>query len=294
MVIGRQPIYAAIPALGALLWWLSRDHPALVPVWGPWQFSPTEYLATALALFWFGAASRWRPRRSGLPVWRRVAFALGLALVYAALQTRFEYWSQHMFFLNRVQHVVMHHLGPFLLALGCDPEAMRRGVPARLRRWARPRPCGRRFACCNNRCWRQLLFVGLFCFWLIPPVHFRAMLDARLYAVMNWSMVLDGVLFWWLVLDPRPSPPARTSYGVRAALSFGVMFPQIALGAALTFTHTDLYPYYDLCGRLFASIDALNDQHIGGIIMWIPPAMMSIAGMLDRDRRAAPPRRRDR
>jgi putative membrane protein len=106
------------------------------------------------------------------------------------------------------------------------------------------------------------------------------MIDARLYALMNWSMVLDGLLFWWLVLDPRPCPPARASYGVRAALALGVMFPQIALGAAITFSRTDLYPYYDLCGRLFPSISALNDQHIGGIVIWIPPAMMSVVAVL--------------
>jgi hypothetical protein len=34
-----------------------------------------------------------------------------------------------------------------------------------------------------------------------PPVHVRAVLDLQLYALMNWSMVLDGVLFWCLVLD---------------------------------------------------------------------------------------------
>ncbi len=80
------------------------------------------------------------------------------------------------------------------------------------------------------------------------------MIDVRLYAVMNWSMVLDGILFWCLVLDPRPKPPARVSFGVRAALAFAVMFPQIALGAVITFAQRDLYPYYDLCGRLFPSL----------------------------------------
>jgi putative membrane protein len=125
-----------------------------------------------------------------------------------------------------------------------------------------------------------ILFVGLFYFWLVPPIHFRAMLDARLYAVMNWSMVLDGILFWSLVLDPRPKPPARLSFGARAALSFAVMFPQILLGAVITFSTRDLYPFYDLCGRLYPSIGALDDQHIGGIVSWIPPAMMSVAGVL--------------
>ncbi len=46
------------------------------------------------------------------------------------------------------------------------------------------------------------------------------------------------------------------------------------------FRRRDLYPYYDLCGRLFPSISALNDQHIGGIVIWIPPAMMSAMAVL--------------
>ena len=45
--------YAAILAVGAVLWWLSSSHPALLPFWMPWDFSPTEYLATALVLLWF-------------------------------------------------------------------------------------------------------------------------------------------------------------------------------------------------------------------------------------------------
>jgi putative membrane protein len=185
-----------------------------------------------------------------------------------------------MFFLNRIQHVAMHHIGPFLIALGAAGGAVRYGMPAWLRRWVEARWISAVMRIVQQPLFAAFLFVGLFYFWLIPQVHFRAMLDHRLYAVMNWSMVADGVLFWWLVLDPRPKPPARVSFGARAALSFGVMFPQIALGATIAFSHTDLYPYYDLCGRLLPSIDALVDQHIGGIVIWIPPAMMSVIGMI--------------
>ena len=67
---------------------------------------------------------------------------------------------------------------------------------------------------------------------------------------------------------------------MRAALAVGVMFPQIVFGALITFAGFDLYPYYNLCGRLFASIGAIDDQQIGGIVIWIPPAMMSILAMI--------------
>lgn len=273
-------LYGAAAALGVLLFWLSNAYPARMPVWAPWDFSPTVYLATALALAWFWRGLALSPAEVRPPVWRCVALLCGIALIYAVLQTRFEYWSQHMFFLNRAQHVMMHHIGPFLVALGGAGPTIRRGMPRWTQRLIDSRPILAIVRIIQQPLFAAFLFVGLFYFWLIPSIHFRAMIDPRLYAVMNWSMVIDGVLFWCLVLDPRPRPPARVSYGMRVALSFGVMFPQILLGAIITFAQRDLYPYYDLCGRLFPSIDAVADQHIGGIVMWIPPSMMSVIGVI--------------
>jgi putative membrane protein len=272
--------YGGIAVLGLLLYWLSANHPSAMPAWAPWDFSAPEYLATALTLFWFwrglaASAAADRPR-----AWRSTSFLIGLGLIYAVLQTHFEYWSQHMFFLNRIQHVAMHHFGPFLMALGGAGATLRRGMPTWLGRILETPAVGMAIRVLQQPVIAAVLFVGLFALWLIPPLHFRAMLDGRLYALMNWSMVLDGLLFWSLVLDRRPKPPARTSYGIRAALALGVMFPQIVLGAIIGFSNRDLYPYYDLCGRIIPSIGAINDQHIGGIIIWIPPAMMSVIGML--------------
>jgi len=272
--------YAGILALGAILWWLSAYHPTAMPVWGPWDFSPPEYLATAMVLLWFcrGLARMQATERP--TIWRRVMFLAGLGLVYAVLQTRYEYWAQHMFFLNRIQHVVMHHLGPFLIALGCAGGAVKRGMPAALRRVIEFRAIEVAIQILQRPLVAAVIFVGSFFLWLVPAVHIRAMIDIPLYDVMNWTMVLDGVLFWWLVLDPRPKPPARVGYGMRAALAAGIMFPQIALGAALSFSQRDLYPYYDLCGRIFPDISAINDQHIGGIVIWIPTAMMSVIAVV--------------
>jgi len=272
--------YGAILALGALLLWSSESHPALMPVWAPWDFSPAVYLTTALALLWFFRGLALAPPEARPPVWRRVAFLLGVVVTYAVLQTRFEYWSQHMFFLNRIQHVAMHHLGPFLIALGCAGGTIKHGMPSQAQSVAGSRSVAVTLRILQQPLLAAFLFVGLFYFWLIPGIHFYAMVDDRLYALMNWSMVLDGLLFWALVLDPRPKPPARASFGTRVALALGVMFPQIVLGAAITFSQRDLYSYYDLCGRLFPSISALNDQHIGGLVIWIPPAMMSVIGTL--------------
>jgi putative membrane protein len=270
--------YAAIVGLGALLWWLSADHPSLLPFWAPWDFSPPEYLLTALALFWFLRGLRLSAPAVRPPLWRRAAFLVGLGLVYAVLQTRFEYWSQHMFFLDSIQHVEMHHIGPFLIALGGAGAMLKRGMPRRLARAIETPTIGALVRVLQQPVLAVFLFSGLFyAFWFIPAVHFRAMLDPRLYALMNWSMALNGILFWCLVLDPRPKPPARLGYGMRMAVACAVMFPQVALGAAITFAPHDLYPFYALCGRLWPSIGARLDQHLGGIVIWDQATMSAVA-----------------
>ncbi|MBU6474812.1 MAG: cytochrome c oxidase assembly protein [Alphaproteobacteria bacterium] len=271
---------AALLAGGAVLCWVSAVHPAFQPVWMPWDFSWGEYLATAFATLWFFRGLAAAAPQERLPRWRVISFLLGLALIYIVLQTHFDFMAQHMFFLDRIQHVIMHHEGPFLIALSGAGETLRRGMP----RWVR-RIADHRFSAAAVRLLQQpvlaaFLFSGLFYFWLIPAVNFRAMTDPLLYFLMNASMTIDGLLFWTLVLDRRPSPPARVSFAVRAVLSIVVMFPQIILGALMAFSDRDIYPYYNLCGRLYPAISAVTDQHIGGIISWDPPSMMSIIGFI--------------
>jgi putative membrane protein len=275
---GERAAYAVILGLGSLLYWLSASHPSAMPFWAPWDFSAPVYLLTALTLFWFLRGLRLAPPETRPPAWRRATFLIGLGLVYAVLQTRFEYWSQHMFFLNSIQHVVMHHIGPFLIALGGAGGTLKRGMPDRARRFVEMPAVGAVIRVLQQPVLAVFLFSGLFyAFWLIPAVHFRAMLDPRLYALMNWSMALNGILFWSLVLDPRPKPQARVGYGTRMAMAFAVMFPQIALGALITLSQNDLYPYYELCGRLLPSIGVLLDQHIGGIVIWDQATMSAVA-----------------
>jgi putative membrane protein len=124
------------------------------------------------------------------------------------------------------------------------------------------------------------LFVGLIYFWLLSPIHFKAMLDWRLYRAMNWSMVIDGLMFWWLVLDSRPAPPARLAPGLRILVVIAAIPPQIMLGAYIFFTPHELYPIYSICGRAFTWISPMRDQQIGGLLLWIPGSMMSVIGAL--------------
>lgn len=278
------PVDWLVPAIivvaAVLLWWLARDHTTLLPVFAPWEFSFVEFLSGWLSLWWYVRGVALTPAAERPSWFRRVAFLLGVAVAYGVLETRFEYLAEHQFFFNRIQHVGLHHLAPLLIALAWPGAAILRAMPRWLRRIVEWRPFAVIVNVLQQPALAALLFSGSFFFWLIPSIHFNAMIDPRLYALMNWTMLADGILFWCLVLDPRPKPPARVSFGGRAALSMVVMFPQIIGGAMIAFNPHDLYGFYDLCGRIYPGLGALYDQTVGGLIVWIPPSMMSVVGLL--------------
>lgn len=272
--------YGSVAVIGGLLWWLCARYPAALPVWAPWDFAPLQFLTFWLAGWWFARGVLSSPPAERPALWRTACFAAGMLITYIVLLTRFEYLAEHMFFINRLQHIVMHHLGPLLIVLGWPGEMIKRGMGQPLRRVTEARWIVRPVHWVQQPILAAVLFVGLIYLWLIPSVHFRAMIDPDLYALMNWSMVVDGILFWSLILDPRPSPPARVSFIARCGLSIAVMFPQILAGAVITFSSQDLYDFYHWCGRIYPAVGAARDQMFGGLIVWIPGAMMSVIGMV--------------
>ena len=251
--------------------------------WIPWEPSATVVVVFAAVVWLYWRGARISPITA--PRWRQLLFWLGLLIVYSCLHTHLDYYAEHQFFVSRLQQFGLQHLGPFLIVLAYPGATLRRGLPLSWRtRFLQPllgtAPVRLLSGILLNPLVASLLFVGLMAFWLWPSVTFYTMLDWRLYRLMNWSMVVSGVLYWWLILDTRPKPPARFAPGTRVLVEMAVMVPLIVIGAYITFTKTDLYPIFSLCGRAFGNITALADQHFGGLIQWIPTSFMSAVGAL--------------
>lgn len=246
----------------------------------PYEFSPTVLFVCTLAAFLF-----WRgQRREEIGSGRILAFWLGLGLIYAVLQTHYDYYAQHMFFLHRLQHLILHHLAPFLIAWAAPAAVLAASLPAAAEnRLIAPLRRNRTLRFVYR--WLQqplistLLFLGLIYLWLSPSLHIIAMLNLPLYNTMNWGMALDGLLFWWMVFNLRtPGSSDGAHYGGRILLLFLAMPPQIVLGAYIALSERELYDIYTVCGRAWP-LSAQLDQQIGGLITWIPAAMMNLVGM---------------
>ena len=247
----------------------------------PWEFSWVFLLSfvAICALYVRGS------RQLQVSFSRKLSFWTGMAIVYVSLHTYFDYYAEHEFFMHRIQQVLLHHLAPLLLVASYPGTVLRAGLPLAWRARAL-RPLERSWpwravtGVLLNPAVATLLFVGFILIWLIPAMQTLAMLDWRIYRFMNWSMMLSGLSYWWLVLDHRPRPPGRMTPGVRVLSPAITMSPQILAGAIVTFSKSDLYPIFEICGRAF-TFNVLTGQLVGGVIMWVPAALIeSIGGLL--------------
>jgi putative membrane protein len=246
----------------------------------PWELSPSLLLA-----FFVGGWLFVRGTRVHRVTWvRQLFFWTGVALLYLSMHTRIDYYAERMFFIHRFQHLILHHLGPLLIMGAYPGQVMRAGLPMswrlRLRDFRLSRPGRALIAVLTNKIFVPFLFVVLVLGFLIPTVQFYSMLDWRLYRFMNWSVVISGFMYWNLILDRRPSPPAVLSPGGRVFSPVITMVPQMVAGAIITFTEYDLYPIFDLCGRAIPGMTAVMDQAIGGLTMWVLAGFVEIFGLL--------------
>ncbi|HLU15195.1 MAG TPA: cytochrome c oxidase assembly protein [Burkholderiaceae bacterium] len=246
----------------------------------PWEFSPTLVAAFIAGCTLFVRGTRARR----VTKVRQFLFWTGVIMLYLSLHTRIDYYAERLFFAHRLQHLVLHHLGPLLIMGAYPGQVMRAGMPKSWRYWLRDFrnswPGRALIGVLTNRIFVPVLFVVLVIGFLIPVVQFYSMLDWRLYRLMNWSVVISGFMYWNLILDRRPSPPAVLSPGGRVISPIVTTVPQMITGAIITFTEYDLYPIFDLCGRAIPGMSAVTDQAIGGLTMWVLAGFVEMFGLL--------------
>ena len=246
----------------------------------PWEFSWVFLAAFLLASVLYLRGSR----ELRVSFSRKLAFWSGMAIIYLSLHTYLDYYAEHEFFMHRLQQLLLHHLAPLLICTAFPVSALRAGVPLRwriqlLRPLQRSWPWRVTMGVLMNPTVATILFVVFVLIWLIPELQTLAMLDWRVYRFMNWTMLISGFAYWSLVLDHRPHPPGRMVAGMRVLSPAITMTPQILVGAIVTFASKDLYPIFEICGRAF-TFDVLTGQLIGGLITWVPAAMIESVGGL--------------
>lgn len=112
------------------------------------------------------------------------------------------------------------------------------------------------------------LHVVIFCGWHAPPAYEFALSSAPGYWLMQSSLLVSAVGFWAAVRQ-APAPVAVAALLI-AMVAMGL------LGALLTFAAGPLYLPH-LATTSAWGLSPIEDQQLGGLIMWAPAAAIYLA-----------------
>ena len=111
--------------------------------------------------------------------------------------------------------------------------------------------------------------------WHLPPLYNAAMANHGIHIVQHLMFLAASVMLWWPILSPLPELP-RLSYPMQMLYLFLTSIPMSVVAVYITYGGTLLYPAYAAAPRI-AGVTPLEDQLLGGLIMWIPGGLILFA-----------------
>jgi putative membrane protein len=192
---------------------------------------------------------------------QRARFIGGLLVMLLALNGPLHDLSDDFLFsAHMVQHLVLTLIVPPLLISGTPAslfrDAMRVPAVARAARFvSRPIFC---FAAFNT----------VIAAWHIPALYNFALAHHAVHIGQHLMFLVAAVLMWWPLLSPLPELP-RLSYPLQMLYCFLMTIPMSLVAIFITYADSVLYPPYASAPRVW-QLSPMQDQMIGGLIMWIP------------------------
>jgi len=199
------------------------------------------------------------------------SFAGALLVLFVALTGPVHDLSDYyLFSAHMVQHMLLAFAMPPLLLHGVPGWMIRpllrepwvRGLGRRL-----TRPSGS-FACFN------VVLVA----WHLPPLYNLAMEQHPVHIVEHLMIMAASVILWWPLLSPVPELP-RALYPVQMLYIFVVGLPMVVVAIFISMADGILYPYYAAAPRIWETLTPRADQHLGGLIMWIPGGLVFLIAL---------------
>ncbi len=244
---------------------------------------PALLIALTLGVYLSGWRTLARYRRAAgrrPPAWRHACFLAGLAVLWLTLCSPLHELGRALFAAHMTQHELLMLVAAPLLALGEPLGPLLLGLPAR---WSRSVAAPAR-----TNAWRAAWSfvtapavawsINALALWVWhDPVLFQATLTSEaMHAAQHVSFLGASLLFWWALLHGEA---AKGRAGAGVLYVFTTLLHTTLLGALLTFAARPWYPAYAATTGAHG-LTALEDQQIGGLIMWVPAGLVYIGAGL--------------
>ena len=209
-----------------------------------------------LAALYQREAGRAAPSKS-----QRAFFFGGLLVMFFSLNGWLHDLSDsYLFSAHMLQHLMLALVVAPLLVMGTPGAMFRRGLSLR-----GVRPVAT-WLTAPTRCFA--IFNVVLAVWHLPPLYNYALAHHPVHIVQHLMFLVASVLMWWPILSPLPELP-RLSYPGQMLYLFLLTIPMAIVSVYISYADTILYPLYASAPRMWG-ITPMNDQLMGGLIMWIP------------------------
>ena len=240
------------------------------------RISPASFsihVSTVIGIVACAALYRWRAAvgtRNGHRLGRAKPTVLAIALIVLFFSLNgwlHDLSDSYLFSAHMVQHLVLTLVVAPLLVMATPGWMLRPALRSRVvasiaRGITKP---FRTFAIFN------VVFAG----WHLPPLYNAAMAHHWLHIIQHLMFLVASVLMWWPILSPLPELP-RLAYPLQMLYLFLLSIPMSIVAVYIAYADTVLYPAYSVAPRLWG-ISPMQDQQIGGLIMWIPGGLYFVS-----------------
>jgi len=197
---------------------------------------------------------------------RQVAsFFAALVVLFFALNGPLHNLSDnYLFSAHMAQHLLLTLVFPPLLLYGTPAHLVRlllrhRWVMAVARVVTRPLAAAS-------------IFTAPIVIWHVPALYEAALRHHNVHILQHLVFLTTAVIMWWPVLSPVPELP-RAQHLVQMLYLFLLGIPMSVTGALITLSGSVLYPFYATAPRV-GGLSPLDDQQIGGLLMWVLGGLM--------------------
>jgi len=246
-------------------------------LWSAWRFDPGVVTPLLASVFLFVRGSS---IERGVTYAQQACFWTGIVTLIVGLVSPLHPLGEVLFSAHMAQHEVLMLLSAPLLVLSRPLVPFLWGLPFEWRRtvgrWAK--------AGVVRNIWHFITVpVAAWCIhaaaiwvWHVPPLFQATLTNEWIHTAQHLSFFLSALLFWWSLFYARHPG----GYGAGVLYVFTTAIHTSMLGALLTFAPVVFYPAYSATTARWG-LSPLEDQQIGGLIMWVPGGIVYIvAGLL--------------
>ena len=231
--------------------------------WKPDIFAASA-LAISLTLYLAGLLRM----RAFPPRIEIASFAIGWGTMAVALLSPIATLSERLFSVHMTQHELLMLVAAPLIAIGRPLVPMLWALPHRWRTWISTASPGDALRLASSPLAVFVLHAMALWIWHLPFLYDAAVLDDRVHLFQHVCFTATAALFWWGLIRGRYG---RSGYGIAFIYIFATALHSGGLGALLAFSNRAWYPLYVQRAN---GGDAIADQQLGGLIMWVPAGVL--------------------